>query len=205
MQQNAHYTLNQKTTKMANIDKLIPFILKWEGGFVNDPTDRGGATNKGVTLATYEAYCKRKGYPRPTVERLKNIPDAHWREIVKTMFWDKWKADDIHSQKVANILVDWVWGSGIHGIKKPQALLGVKVDGIVGDKTLSAVNFADPEELFDAIYQERVKFLNAIVSNSVAAYEKKIGRKATDAELLKYTQKRFIKGWLNRLQDIKKL
>ena len=205
MQQNAHYTLNQKTTKMANIDKLIPFILKWEGGFVNDPTDRGGATNKGVTLATYEAYCKRKGYPRPTAERLKNIPDAHWREIVKTMFWDKWKADDIHSQKVANILVDWVWGSGIHGIKKPQALLGVKVDGIVGDKTLSAVNFADPEELFDAIYQERVKFLNAIVSNSVAAYEKKIGRKATDAELLKYTQKRFIKGWLNRLQDIKKL
>ena len=205
MQQNAHYTLNQKTTKMANIDKLIPFILKWEGGFVNDPTDRGGATNNGVTLATYEAYCKRKGYPRPTVERLKNIPDAHWREIVKTMFWDKWKADDIHSQKVANILVDWVWGSGIHGIKKPQALLGVKVDGIVGDKTLSAVNFADPEELFDAIYQERVKFLNAIVSNSVAAYEKKIGRKATDAELLKYTQKRFIKGWLNRLQDIKKL
>lgn len=197
--------MNQKTTKMANIDKLIPFILKWEGGFVNDPTDRGGATNKGVTLATYEAYCKRKGYPRPTVERLKNIPDAHWREIVKTMFWDKWKADDIHSQKVANILVDWVWGSGIHGIKKPQALLGVKVDGIVGDKTLSAVNFADPEELFDVIYQERVKFLNAIVSNSVAAYEKKIGRKATDAELLKYTQKRFIKGWLNRLQDIKKL
>lgn len=197
--------MNQKTTKMANIDKLIPFILKWEGGFVNDPTDKGGATNKGVTLATYEAYCKRKGYPRPTVERLKNIPDAHWREIVKTMFWDKWKADDIHSQKVANILVDWVWGSGIHGIKKPQALLGVKVDGIVGDKTLSAVNFADPEELFDAIYQERVKFLNAIVSNSVAAYEKKIGRKATDAELLKYTQKRFIKGWLNRLQDIKKL
>ena len=197
--------MNQKTTKMANIDKLIPFILKWEGGFVIDPTDRGGATNKGVTLATYEAYCKRKGYPRPTVERLKNIPDAHWREIVKTMFWDKWKADDIHSQKVANILVDWVWGSGIHGIKKPQALLGVKVDGIVGDKTLSAVNFADPEELFDAIYQERVKFLNAIVSNSVAAYEKKIGRKATDAELLKYTQKRFIKGWLNRLQDIKKL
>ena len=93
----------------------------------------------------------------------------------------------------------------IHGIKKPQALLGVKVDGIVGGKTLSAVNFADPEELFDAIYQERVKFLNAIVSNSVAAYEKKIGRKATETELLKYTQKRFINGWLNRLNDLKKL
>lgn len=190
---------------MASIDKLIPFILKWEGGFVNDPTDRGGATNKGVTLATYEAYFKRKGYPRPTVEQLKNIPDAHWREIVKTMYWDKWHADDINSQKVANILVDWVWASGIHGIKKPQALLGVKADGIVGDKTLSAVNFADPEELFTAIYQERVKFINAIVARSVAAYEKKIGRKATEKELLKYTQKRFENGWLNRLLDIKNL
>ena len=190
---------------MASIDNLIPFILKWEGSFVNDPTDRGGATNKGVTLATYEAYCKRKGYPRPTVEQLKNIPDAHWREIVRTMYWDRWHADDILSQKVANILVDWVWASGIHGIKKPQALLGVKVDGIVGDKTLSAVNCADPEELFAAIYHERVKFIKAIVARSVADYEKKIGRKATEKELLKYTQKRFIKGWLNRLLDIKNL
>lgn len=190
---------------MASIDKLIPFILKWEGGFVNDPTDRGGATNKGVTIATYEAYCRQKGLPRPTVEQLKNIPDAHWRDIIKTMFWDKWHADDIHSQKVANILVDWVWLSGVHGIKKPQALLGVKADGIVGNKTLSAVNFADPEELFAALYQERVKFINAIVARSVAAYEKKIGRPATEKELLKYTQKRFAKGWLNRLAEIKKL
>ena len=190
---------------MASIDKLIPFILKWEGGFVNDPTDRGGATNKGVTIATYEAYCRQKRLPRPTVEQLKNIPDAHWREIVKTMFWDKWKADEIHSQKVANILVDWVWLSGVHGIKKPQALLGVKTDGIVGNKTISAVNFADPDELFSALYKERVKFINAIVSRSISAYEKKIGRKATEKELLKYTQKRFLSGWMNRLNDIKKL
>ena len=190
---------------MASIDKLIPFILKWEGGFANDPTDRGGATNKGVTIATYEAYCRQKRLPRPTVEQLKNIPDAHWRDIIKTMFWDKWHADDIHSQKVANILVDWVWLSGVHGIKKPQALLGVKTDGIVGNKTLSAVNFADPEELFAALYKVRVKFINAIVARSVAAYEKKIGRPATEKELLKHTQKRFAKGWLNRLAEIKKL
>lgn len=189
---------------MASIDKLIPFILKWEGGFVNDPTDRGGATNKGVTFATYEAYCKTKGLPRPTVEQLKNMPDAHWRDIIKTMFWDRWHADDIHSQKVANILVDWVWLSGIHGIKKPQSLLGVKADGIVGNRTLSAVNFADPNQLFEALFKERVKFINEIVSRSVAEYEKKIARKATERELLRYTQKRFASGWMNRLFDIKK-
>jgi lysozyme family protein len=173
---------------MADIKNFIPFFLKKEGGFTNDPTDRGGATNKGVTIATYEAYCKKKGLPRPSVADLKHISDAHWYDIIKTMFWDKWRADDIHSQKVANILVDWALASGIHGIKKPQALLGVVADGIVGNKTLSAVNFADPDQLFEAIFKERVKFINGVVSRSVAAYEKKIGRKATEKELLKYTQ-----------------
>ena len=190
---------------MADIKNFIPFFLKKEGGFTNDPTDRGGATNKGVTIATYEAYCKKKGLPRPSVADLKHISDAHWYDIIKTMFWDKWRADDIHSQKVANILVDWALASGIHGIKKPQALLGVVADGIVGNKTLSAVNFADPDQLFEAIFKERVKFINGVVSRSVAAYEKKIGRKATEKELLKYTQKRFLSGCMNRLNDIKKL
>lgn len=38
---------------MADVRKLLPFILKWEGEFVNDPLDKGGATNKGVTIATW--------------------------------------------------------------------------------------------------------------------------------------------------------
>ena len=91
---------------MANVSKLVPFILKWEGGFVNDPDDLGGATNKGITLSAYETYCYRKGYPKPTVECLKNISDATWMDILKTLYWDKWKADQIVNQSVANILVD---------------------------------------------------------------------------------------------------
>ena len=102
---------------MADVKKLAPFILKWEGGFVNDPDDLGGATNMGVTIATYEAYCRKKGYPKPTIERLKNLSKEEWTEILKTMYWDRWKADEIKSQSVANILVDWIWASGIHGIK----------------------------------------------------------------------------------------
>lgn len=190
---------------MAKVELLVPFIKRWEGGFVNDPADAGGATNMGITLATFETYCRKKGYPRPTVERLKNISESQWTDILKSMYWDRWKADEIESQKVANILVDWVWGSGSHGIIIPQRTLGVVADGIVGVKTLQAVNFADPSELFDEIFQKRVQFLNEITENSIAKYEKKIGRKATEAELLKYTNKRFLKGWTNRLNSIKNL
>lgn len=48
---------------MADVKKLAPFIQRWEGGFVDDPDDLGGATNMGVTIATYKVYRKRKGLP----------------------------------------------------------------------------------------------------------------------------------------------
>ncbi|WP_027325607.1 glycoside hydrolase family 108 protein [Bacteroides pyogenes] len=190
---------------MAKIELLAPYIKKWEGGFADDPADAGGATNMGVTIATFEAYCKRKAYPRPTVERLKRLTENEWLDILKTMFWDRWKADLITSQKVANILVDWVWGSGAHGILIPQRLLGVKVDGIVGKKTLEALNAQDPDKFFQTVFDARKKFLQDITAGSVKRYEARIGRKATEKELLTHTNKRFLKGWLNRLNDLKRL
>ena len=171
---------------MAKVEILAPYIKKWEGGFANDPADRGGATNKGVTIATFEAYCKAKSLPRPNVERLKRMTDGEWLDILKTMFWDRWQADKIKSQKLANILVDWVWGSGVYGIKIPQRILGVKQDGIVGNKTLEALNAQAPDKLFQVIYEARKKYLNDIA----------ISRPAN---------KRFLKGWLNRLDDIRRL
>jgi len=51
---------------MANIAKLEPHILKWEGGWSNDPNDKGGPTMKGVTIAVYTLYCRSKGKPIPS-------------------------------------------------------------------------------------------------------------------------------------------
>jgi hypothetical protein len=85
-------------------------------------------------------------------------------------------------------------------------LLKVKSDGVVGKKTLEALNcaiFNDSKGTFDKIFQLRVKYLNDIVNNSIISYERKLGRKATENEKLLNTQKRFLKGWLNRLNDFK--
>lgn len=169
---------------MANSSKLVPFILQWEGGFVNDPDDLGGATNMGVTIGTYEAYCRKKGYPRPTIERLKNLSKEEWAEIFKSLYWDRWKADTINSQSVANILVDWVWASGVHGIKRPQKLLGVTADGLVGAKTIAAINAADPKKLFDAIKADRTKFIDEICR-------------------ARPKNEKYRKGWMNRINAIK--
>ena len=189
---------------MADIEKLIPFIIKWETGvirqngetaeslfgrarkkgFANDPKDLGGATQTGVTIGTYRTWCKKHGNPVPTVEDLKNIPYQTWLAILKESYWDRWKADKIESQSVANILVDFVWASGINGIKKPQEFLKVVPDGVVGPKTLAAVNNRGSLSLFYQLRDLRLKFVEAIVRANPS-------------------QKKWLKGWKNRINDIK--
>jgi lysozyme family protein len=170
---------------MAKMELLVPTILKWEGGFVNHPADKGGATNKGITIGTFTHYRKQKGLPAPSVDELKNIANEEWMDILKTLYWDKWQADKLSSQAIANLLVDWVWASGAWGIKYPQQVLGVAPDGVVGAVTLAAVNgYADQQELFRQLWQRRLQHFEDIARRDAS-------------------QRVFLKGWLNRLNDFK--
>ena len=171
----------------SKIEKLAPIVAKWEGGYVNDPVDKGGATNMGVTVGAWKllGYDKNgDGIINNADMKLLSKDDF---KFVLRKYWDKWQADQIKNQSIANILVDWYWGSGKWGIVIPQRILGLTQDGVVGPKTLAKINEEiekDSEALFDKIFAARVKFLDDIVKNNPS-------------------QKRFIKGWKNRLNDFK--
>ena len=47
----------------AEFIDALPFVLQWEGGYVNHPNDPGGATNKGVTQKVYDAWRAKNGLP----------------------------------------------------------------------------------------------------------------------------------------------
>ncbi len=193
-----------KTFKiMANYKQLIPFIFHFSSGvygkngsdlrlpleeqvelakkrgWSDDPDDPGGATMVDVTISTYSTFRKRKGLSLPTKADLRGISFEEWAEILKTMYWDRWRADEIASQGLANMLVDWTWASGYSSIRKVQRILGVKPDGRAGPVTLAAINNSDPELLF---------------------------RKVRKARELHYRQCRgawkYLKGWLRRLDAI---
>ena len=166
---------------MANYKILVPFIKRFEGKYSNHPNDKGGCTNSGVTIGTYRNYFGKN----KTCEDLKNMTDNQWDTIFINGFWNKWLADRIECQSIANLLVDWVWTSGIYGIKYPQQVLGVTADGIVGPKTLAAINnHPNHKELFQKLWNRRKQHFEAIVKNNPS-------------------QKCFLNGWLNRLNGIK--
>ena len=165
---------------MASYKKLIPIILKWEGGYSSDPADTdGGCTMKGVTINTFRSFYGRN----KTCKDLRNITDSQWEGIFIQRYWNKWSGDAIKNQSIANLLVDWVWTSGVYGIKFPQRILGVKDDGVVGPKTIAAINnYPNQKELFQKLWNRRKKHFESIATGA---------------------KKKFLRGWLNRLNDFK--
>lgn len=77
-------------TPETDFQKTLRFTLRWEGGYVNDPDDPGGATNQGITQKTYHAYCKKKGLPLQSVQL---ISDAEVQDIYKAGYWDTVQGD----------------------------------------------------------------------------------------------------------------
>jgi len=150
-------------------------------GYANVSGDRGGQTKNGITYMTYCTYCRQKGKRKPTIEDLKKLDFVEWLDIIRTLYWDKWLADKIDNQSVANILVDWQINSGNWGVRIVQKMLGVKVDGKVGKYTLKALNKWNQQILFNDIKDKRVLFYQSIVDKNPS-------------------QAKFLKGWLNRLK-----
>lgn len=94
---------------MADYKKLIPTVLKWEGGYAGN-IDGKTCTMKGVTLEVFRNYY---GLFK-NCNDLKKITADQWENIFVDGYWNRWKADQINNQSIANLLVDWTWASGIY-------------------------------------------------------------------------------------------
>ena len=188
---------------MAQIEKLIPHILLWENGIKTLPgetlrqtyerarakgvikkkSDLGGPTLAGVTLTTFNEWRGKRGGRKGESELAKMYYDE-WLAILKSLFWDRCNADNIKSQSVANMFVDWVWHSGPGVIRKVQDIFSLVQDGIVGPKTLAALNTIPAQTVFNRIKAAREQYYRKTVAN-------------------RPSQSVNLKGWLNRLNDLK--
>lgn len=77
-----------------DFDSALAFVLKAEGGLSNDPVDRGGATNHGVTQATYSAWLRNHSMPDAPVAGIsREYVDAIYLEA----YWNAGGCDKLVS------------------------------------------------------------------------------------------------------------
>ena len=125
---------------MAKAEVLFKIIRKWEGGWSDHKNDRGGKTNMGITLSTWRSC----GYDKDgdgdiDADDLRLITPEDVFNIFKKYYWDRYQADFIHSQPIANICVDWV-----------------------GPQMVASINLANQRQLFEAIKADRIRFVEEI-------------------------------------------
>ena len=141
-----------------NFEQCLALVLRSEGGFVQNPKDPGGATNLGVTKATYESYVGHA----VTVDDIKALTPDTVGPLYKKMYWDKVRGDDMPSG-VDYALFDLAVNSGPRQATKfIQNIAGVPADGLMGDRTVQQVKTLDPADTVAKLCNERLQFLQQL-------------------------------------------
>ena len=141
--------------------QIIDAILRREGGFVDHPADRGGATKYGVTRKTLEAW---RGEP-VTAGDLRVLDEPEARLIYERLYIIGPGFDRIASPRLRALLADCAVNHGpVRATRWLQAAAGTRVDGVFGPLTLAAVNKADEKTLFKSVLASRCRFYGQIIA-----------------------------------------
>ncbi|GGG95668.1 glycoside hydrolase family 108 protein [Silvibacterium dinghuense] len=173
---------------MASFEQFLPMLLKFEGGYVMNPDDPGGETNKGITLRTFTSCARSLLGLEPTSANLRALTDAQVGIIYRAQYWNAILGDEIASQELANIVCDFYVNAGEHATLLLQTVINevgraggiaVETDGSIGPATLKALQALDPAAVYRAYRSARI------------AYYQQLGQK--------YPM--FLAGWLKRVES----
>lgn len=142
---------------MKGFRDALPLVLAYEGGYVNDPADPGGATNKGITQRVYDAYRTAHRVPTQSVAR---ITDPEVEEIYLEQYWKPGHCD-ILPWPLSMAHFDACVNTGIgQATRLLQRAAGVTDDGVWGPATAATA----PHAQIARLLLERMKFYDQLVA-----------------------------------------
>ena len=156
----------------TTFEEIIEIVLEHEGGYVNDPHDRGGETKYGIAKKF-----------NPDVD-IKNLTKEGAKEIYYEKYWKPSKADQV-PDRLKHIYFDMVVNFGQGGAVKvlQQAAVSkghnIEVDGGIGPATIKAIQNVET----DRVRSYRVLKFAKIVIN-------------------KPSQEKFWLGWFRRASEV---
>jgi len=165
----------------ANWESAFAHVIQSEGGYVNDPHDKGGETNLGVTRIAWGEYLGRAIMDGEmhalTVEAVK--------PFYKRQYWDRCRCDDLPAG-VDYAVFDFAVNAGTGmAAKFLQRAVDTKDDGAIGAGTLAATSNHQPSQVLERFSDQKEAFYQGIVSRHPE-------------------QSKFLKGWLSRVEAVEK-
>lgn len=138
---------------MADFNNAFNKVIQHEGGYVNDPSDPGGETYKGVAR---KIFTKWDGWLLvDTAKRQSGFPanleqNADLQQRVKNFyelnFWDKVNGDKITNQTIAESIFDFAVNAGVStSASLAQMVIGQKTDGVLGENSITDLNSFEEE------------------------------------------------------------
>lgn len=164
-------------------------VLLHEGGFVNHPSDRGGATKFGVTQKTLSHYLGRNA----SIQEVRDMTEETAREIYERLYFTGPRINTL-PEPPRTLVLDMAINHGprnaiimLQRIVNEAGFGPIDVDGRIGPNTRTAVMRAVTQmgPVFqNALVEERIRFFHRITANDPS-------------------QTVFLKGWLNRAESFR--
>lgn len=167
---------------MAQFNPAFQITMGNEGGYANNPNDRGGETYKGIAKkfwGDWPGWAIVDGIIATHPPSINQALNAHAQlqtqvlTFYKSNFWNTEALDYINDQQIANQIFDSAvnMGTGVASVFLQEAVNMLSsgkllVDGQIGPKSIVAVNEADPEDLYNAICQLRRAKYDAIIKDN---------------------------------------
>jgi len=168
------------TQSLDDFQKALKFTLKWEGGH-GSPHDFGGVVYQGITQATYDSYCRKKGL---SLQPVSKISDEEVEKLYYEMYWLASHAD-MMDLPLAVVQFDTAVNFSVRASIEflQETLGGLDVDGIWGKQTSGALELQNNLATAKRYCQSRIDYrYKRIEANS--------------------SQKIFLEGWLKRDNDL---
>jgi lysozyme family protein len=162
-----------------NFECCLDLVLSSEGGYSDNKSDPGGATNLGVTKRVWEEWVKCA----VTKGEIKALTPEMVAPLYRKKYWDVCKCDDLPSG-LDYLVFDIAVNSGTgRAAKFLQSAVGATPDGVIGNGTLTCVKRTtlSTRELINIICDRRELFYKGLAQFNV-----------------------FGKGWLRRNEDVRK-
>lgn len=142
----------------ARFARCVAEVLRHEGGFVRHPRDPGGATNRGITLATLADWRGRAVTPAD----VQALAEAEAREIYRAKYWNAVQGDHLPAGLDLAVF-DLAVNSGVgRAARMLQRQLGVAEDGAIGPRTLAAMGRVNAARLAGDLCRARLAWLRGL-------------------------------------------